>query len=101
MQAWCIRHQVCWGHRIPAWYRSQKSEEIYVGLEPPKDEENWTQDPDTLDTWFSSWLWAYETMDEETRKKFYPTSVLVTAPDIIFFWVARMIIAGLEFNPGK
>jgi valyl-tRNA synthetase len=59
------------------------------------------QDPDTLDTWFSSWLWAYETMDEETRKKFYPTSVLVTAPDIIFFWVARMIIAGLEFKPAK
>ena len=75
--------------------------EIYVGLEPPPDPENWTQDPDTLDTWFSSWLWAYETMDEETRKKFYPTSVLVTAPDIIFFWVARMIIAGLEFKPGK
>ena len=58
------------------------------------------QDPDTLDTWFSSWLWAYETMNEETRRKFYPTSVLVTAPDIIFFWVARMIIAGLEFKPG-
>jgi Valyl-tRNA synthetase len=63
--------------------------------------EGWLQDPDTLDTWFSSWLWAYETMDEVTRKKFYPTSVLVTAPDIIFFWVARMIIAGLEFKPGK
>lgn len=60
-----------------------------------------TQDPDTLDTWFSSWLWAYETMDAETRQKFYPTSVLVTAADIIFFWVARMIIAGLEFKPGK
>jgi valyl-tRNA synthetase len=65
---------------------------------PGKD---WTQDPDTLDTWFSSWLWAYETMDEETRRKFYPTSALVTGPDIIFFWVARMIIAGLEFKPGK
>jgi valyl-tRNA synthetase len=74
---------------------------IYVGIDPPADPENWTQDPDTLDTWFSSWLWAYETMDEETREKFYPTSVLVTAPDIIFFWVARMIIAGLEFKPGK
>ena len=73
---------------------------IYVGTEPPADIENWTQDSDTLDTWFSSWLWAYETMDEQTRKKFYPTSVLVTAPDIIFFWVARMIIAGLEFQPG-
>ena len=106
---WCISRQVWWGHRIPAWYRkaqkpdskSQNGEEIYVGINPPADAENWTQDSDTLDTWFSSWLWAYETMDEETRKKFYPTSALVTAPDIIFFWVARMIIAGLEFKPGK
>ena len=104
---WCISRQVWWGHRIPAWYRKQKSEvrgqesEIYVGVEPPPDPENWVQDPDTLDTWFSSWLWAYQTMDEETRRKFYPTSVLVTAPDIIFFWVARMIMAGLEFKPGK
>ena len=106
---WCISRQVWWGHRIPAWYRksqipnskSQASEEIYVGLEPPPDPENWIHDPDTLDTWFSSWLWAYQTMDDETRKKFYPTSVLVTAPEIIFFWVARMIIAGLEFRPGK
>jgi valyl-tRNA synthetase len=102
---WCISRQVWWGHRIPAWYRksqaSTSESQIYVGVEPPPDPENWTQDPDTLDTWFSSWLWAYETMDEKTRKKFYPTSVLVTAPDIIFFWVARMIIAGLEFKPGK
>ena len=104
---WCISRQVWWGHRIPAWYRKRKLEvtdqksEIYVGVEPPADPENWVQDPDTLDTWFSSWLWAYETMDEETRRKFYPTSVLVTAPDNIFFWVARMIIAGLEFKPGK
>ena len=106
---WCISRQVWWGHRIPAWYRksqvpnskSQIGGEIYVGIEPPPDPENWTQDEDTLDTWFSSWLWAYETMDQETRGKFYPTSVLVTAADIIFFWVARMIIAGLEFKPGK
>jgi valyl-tRNA synthetase len=104
---WCISRQVWWGHRVPAWYRKEKSEirnpksEIYVGVEPPADAENWTQDQDTLDTWFSSWLWAYETMDVETRKKFYPTSALVTAPEIIFFWVARMIIAGLEFKPGK
>ena len=102
---WCISRQVWWGHRIPAWYPkspapSSKSQ-IHVGIEPPANAEDWTQDPDTLDTWFSSWLWAYETMDQETRKKFYPTSVLVTAPDIIFFWVARMIIAGLEFKPGK
>src|SRR5206468_2568777 len=81
--------------------KSQTVENIYVEFEPPPDKENWVQDPDTLDTWFSSWLWAYETMDEETGKKFYPTSVLVTAPDIIFFWVARMIIAGLEFKPAK
>jgi valyl-tRNA synthetase len=74
---------------------------IYVGIDPPSDPENWIQDEDTVDTWFSSWLWAYETMDPQTRKKFYPTSVLVTAADIIFFWVARMIIAGLEFKPGK
>ncbi|HEY3660182.1 MAG TPA: valine--tRNA ligase [Candidatus Udaeobacter sp.] len=100
---WCISRQVWWGHRIPAWYRKEKSEtcEIYVGLEPPPDPENWIQDEDTVDTWFSSWLWAYEIMDPQTRKKFYPTSVLVTGPDIIFFWVARMIIAGLEFKPGK
>ena len=104
---WCVSRQVWWGHRIPAWYRKQKSEvrdqksEIYVGVEAPPDPENWIQDSDTLDTWFSSWLWAYETMDNETRRKFYPTSVLVTAPEIIFFWVARMIIAGLEFKPGR
>lgn len=117
---WCISRQVWWGHRIPAWYR--KSQTVEAGVSPanqtsPADTaptekkdirvqlespgEGWLQDPDTLDTWFSSWLWAYETMDEETRKKFYPTSALVTAPDIIFFWVARMIIAGLEFKPGK
>src|SRR6267378_702270 len=109
IQDWCISRQVWWGHRIPAWYRrnqksevgGQKSERVYVGIKPPPDPENWTQDPDTLDTWFSSWLWAYETMDATTRKKFYPTSVLVTGPDIIFFWVARMIIAGLEFKPDK
>src|SRR5213082_738786 len=105
IQDWCISRQVWWGHEVPAWYPKSEipnsKSQIYVGIEPPADSENWTQDPDTLDTWFSSWLWAYETMDEETRKKFYPTSVLVTAPDIIFFWVARMIIAGLEFKPGK
>ena len=106
---WCISRQVWWGHRIPAWYaksqspnsKSQTEEKVYVGIVPPPDPEKWIQDEDTLDTWFSSWLWAYQTMDDETRKKFYPTSVLVTAPDIIFFWVARMIIAGLEFKPGK
>jgi len=96
IQDWCISRQVWWGHRIPAWYRDG---ETRVQLESPG--KGWTQDPDTLDTWFSSWLWAFETMDPATRAKFYPTSVLVTAPDIIFFWVARMIIAGLEFKPGQ
>src|SRR5204863_4884806 len=74
-------------------------EEIRVQIESPG--KGWRQDSDTLDTWFSSWLLAYETMDEATRKKFYPASVLVTGPEIIFFWVARMIIAGLEFKPGQ
>src|SRR3954470_3727031 len=97
IQDWCISRQIWWGHRIPAWYKPVG--EIRVQVESPGH--GWTQDPDTLDTWFSSWLWAYETMDAETRAKFYPTSVLVTGPDIIFFWVARMIIAGLEFKPGK
>src|SRR6266853_1959168 len=109
IQDWCISRQVWWGHRIPAWYRKSKiqnrkskiDKNVYVGLKPPPDVQNWKQDEDTLDTWFSSWLWAYETMDPKTRTKFYPTSVLVTGPDIIFFWVARMIIAGLEFKPGK
>ncbi len=116
IQDWCISRQVWWGHRIPAWYRQTDGAysisdagvnaildgdtEIRVQLEKPEGE-GWTQDPDTLDTWFSSWLWAYETMDDATRAKFYPTDVLVTGPDIIFFWVARMIIAGLEFTPGK
>lgn len=96
IQDWCISRQIWWGHRIPAWYRG---DETVVQIESPGSD--WRQDPDTLDTWFSSWLWAYETMDDETRAKFYPTSALVTGPDIIFFWVARMIIAGLEFKPGK
>ncbi len=96
IQDWCISRQVWWGHRVPAWYRGN---ETRVQIASPG--KGWTQDEDTLDTWFSSWLWAYETMDPKTRKKFYPTSVLVTGPDIIFFWVARMIIAGLEFKPGK
>jgi valyl-tRNA synthetase len=106
IQDWCISRQVWWGHRMPAWYWQSETEEgetekeeIRVQLESPG--RGWVQEQDTLDTWFSSWLWAYQTMDEETRKKFYPTSVLVTAPDINFFWVARMIIAGLEFKPAK
>ena len=94
---WCISRQIWWGHRIPAWHGPE--DKVAVQVDSPG--QGWSQDPDTLDTWFSSWLWAYETMDAETRKKFYPTSVLVTAADIIFFWVARMIVAGLHFKPGQ
>jgi valyl-tRNA synthetase len=94
IQDWCISRQIWWGHRIPIWH---KDGEMKCQEESPG--KDWIQDPDALDTWFSSWLWAYATMDEKTRKKFYPTSVLVTGPDIIFLWVARMIFAGLEFRP--
>jgi len=95
IQDWCISRQLWWGHQIPAWYTADRSK-IKVQLESPGA--GWIQDDDVLDTWFSSWLWAHETMDEATRKKFYPTSVLVTGPDIIFFWVARMIMASLEYT---
>ena len=102
IQDWCISRQLWWGHQIPAWYRKGVStpgpEDTYVGLEAPADAQNWVRDPDVLDTWFSSWLWPFETMDEATRAKFYPTSVLVTGFDIIFFWVARMIMAGFQFT---
>jgi valyl-tRNA synthetase len=92
--------------RYEELFRDDPSLTIYAATTDPAEitqleRHGFVQDSDTLDTWFSSWLWAYETMDEQTRKKFYPTSALVTAPDIIFFWVARMIIAGLEFRPGN
>jgi len=99
---WCISRQLWWGHRIPAWYHIETGE-IYVGLEAPADAENWKQDEDVLDTWFSSALWPFSTMgwpDEENEefKRYYPTDVLVTGYDIIFFWVSRMIFQGLEFT---
>jgi len=94
---WCISRQLWWGHRIPVWYNN-KTKETYCGTEPPEDVENWTQDNDVLDTWASSWLWAQDVFTtEEEQNYYYPTDLLVTAPDIIFFWVARMIMAGMKF----
>jgi valyl-tRNA synthetase len=114
IQDWCISRQLWWGHQIPVWYRQEKVGElqaaesldvsdleagdIYVGAEAPDDGGNWVRDEDVMDTWFSSWLWPFSTMDEATRAKFYPTTDLVTGPDIIFFWVARMIMAGYRFE---
>ena len=95
---WCISRQLWWGHRIPVWYNNL-TKEIYCDIKPPSDPENWVQDEDVLDTWASSWLWAYEVFKkDEEQDYYYPTDVLVTAPDIIFFWVARMIMAGLHFK---
>lgn len=99
---WCISRQLWWGHQIPAWYNKETGE-LYVGKEAPEDAENWTQDEDVLDTWFSSALWPFSTMDwpneeSEMFKRYYPTNTLVTGYDIIFFWVSRMIFQGKEFT---
>lgn len=103
---WCISRQIWWGHRIPVWYCEECGEMIVAAQDPsqcPKcASHSLVQDPDVLDTWFSSALWPFSTMGwpEETPelKRFYPTDVLVTGYDIIYFWVARMIFMGLEFK---
>ena len=95
---WCISRQLWWGHRIPAWY---KGDEVYVGMTAPT-EEGWVQDEDVLDTWFSSALWPFSTLgwpnNTEDFERYYPNNVLVTAYDIILFWVNRMVFQGLEFT---
>jgi valyl-tRNA synthetase len=94
---WCISRQIWFGHRVPVWYRKniQNESEIYVGVESPLGD-GWQQDPDTLDTWFSSSLWTFSTLGwpEQTKdlQTFHPTSVMETGYDILFFWVARMIL---------
>ena len=95
---WCISRQLWWGHQIPAWY---KDDEVYVGLEAP-EEDGWVQDSDVLDTWFSSALWPFSTLgwpnETEMFKRYFPTSVLSTGYDIIFFWVCRMAFQSLHFT---
>ena len=98
---WCISRQLWWGHRIPAYY-NKNTGEILVSEEAPLDMENWLQDEDVLDTWFSSALWPFSTLGwpEKTEdfERYYPIDVMVTAYDIIFFWVSRMIFQGIEFT---
>ncbi|MFC6323458.1 valine--tRNA ligase [Companilactobacillus baiquanensis] len=99
---WVISRQLWWGHQIPAWYNKETGK-MYVGEEAPKDIENWTQESDVLDTWFSSALWPFSTMgwpdtDSDDYKRYFPTDTLVTGYDIIFFWVSRMIFTSLKFT---
>lgn len=110
---WCVSRQLWWGHRIPVWYRKgldrgrldyDDPEQVHVSVDGPDDPENWEQEADVLDTWASSWLWPFANFGWPDKggsaselSYFYPTSTLVTGFDIIFLWVARMVIAGLEF----
>lgn len=99
---WVISRQLWWGHQIPAWYHKETGE-VYVGMEAPADHENWQQDPDVLDTWFSSALWPFSTMgwpdeNSEDYQRYFPNNTLVTGYDIIAFWVSRMIFQSLEFT---
>ncbi|HVO22819.1 MAG TPA: valine--tRNA ligase, partial [Candidatus Margulisiibacteriota bacterium] len=102
---WCISRQLWWGHRIPVWYCDACGEHTVARTDPTQCAHCGStaiqQDPDVLDTWFSSWLWPFSTMgwpeDTPTLRRFYPTDTLITAADIIFFWVARMVMAGYEF----
>ncbi len=104
IRPWCISRQLWWGHRLPVWYRGDpdKEPEVYVGEQPPEGD-GWEQESDVLDTWFSSALWPFATLgwpdtDAPEYRAFFPTDVLVTARDIIFLWVARMIMTSLEFT---
>lgn len=117
IQDWCISRQLWWGHRIPVWYKKGLNRDglteadlrdpakVHVSIDGPADPENWEQESDVLDTWASSWLWPFGvfgwpqgTPEQQKELNFwYPTSVLTTGFDIIFFWVARMVMAGLEF----
>ena len=109
IQDWCVSRQLWWGHRIPVWYRKgadrNDPKNLHVSLTTPADASDWEQDNDVLDTWASSWLWCLATIGwrkpgetTEELKHWYPTGALATGPDIIFLWVARMIIAGLELH---